>query len=248
MPTVFIVLAVFGLILLFNAINIINEYERAVKFTLGRVDHVAQGPGLILVVPVFQRIVRVSQRTVTMDVPPQDIITKDNVSLRVNAVVYFRVINAVKAVNEVENYLFATSQIAQTTLRAVLGQVALDDLLSERDKLNDKLQDIIDSHTEPWGIKVSTVEIKQVDLPPDMQRAMALQAEAERQKRAKIIHAEGEKIASEKLREAAQELSKDPASIQLRYLQTLLEIGSEKNTTIVFPMPINLFEAFIKKS
>ena len=242
------VLLVIVLILLFNAINIINEYERAVKYTLGRVDNTAQGPGLIIVIPIFQRIVRVDQRVITMDVPPQDIITKDNVSLRVNAVVYFRVINAVKAVNEVGNYTYSTSQMAQTTLRSVLGQVALDDLLSERDKLNAKLQDIIDAHTEPWGIKVSHVEIKQVDLPPDMQRAMALQAEAEREKRAKIIHAEGERTAAENLRMAAQELSKDPAALQLRYLQTLLEIGSEKNTTIVFPIPINIFEAFTKKS
>ena len=248
-PFVFFILILifFGLSILAKAVNIVNEYERVVIFTLGRANHEAKGPGLVLIVPIIQRAVRIDQRVITLDVPPQDIITRDNVSLRVNAVVYFRVINAVKSVCEVSNYMMATSQMAQTTLRSVLGQVSLDDLLAERDKLNGKLQDIIDAHTEPWGIKVSTVEIKQVDLPPDMQRAMAMQAEAEREKRAKIIHAEGEKVASEQLLAAAQILSRDPAAIQLRYLQTLIEIGSEKNTTVVFPIPINFLEAFQPK-
>jgi regulator of protease activity HflC (stomatin/prohibitin superfamily) len=244
---IFMVLAFIGLSLLARAVNIVNEYERVVVFTLGRASREPRGPGLVLILPVVQRAVRIDQRVITLDVPPQDIITRDNVSLRVNAVVYFRVINAVKSVCEVGNYMMATSQMAQTTLRSVLGQVSLDDLLAEREKLNSKLQDIIDQHTEPWGIKVSTVEIKQVDLPPDMQRAMAMQAEAEREKRAKIIHAEGERTASEQLRAAAQVLSQDPTAIQLRYLQTLIEIGSEKNTTVVFPIPINFLDAFQPK-
>jgi regulator of protease activity HflC (stomatin/prohibitin superfamily) len=232
---------------LFNSINILREYERGVIFRLGRLLPQPKGPGLIFVFWPVDKIVKVPLRTVTLDVPPQDIITRDNVSVKVNAVVYFRVINAVKAIVEVENYLYATSQLSQTTLRSVLGEVALDDLLSRRETLNAKLQNILDQHTDPWGIKVALVEVKQVDLPQEMQRAMAKQAEAEREKRAKIIHADGEYQAAEKLAEAAAVISKQPVAIQLRYLQTLTEIGVEKNTTVIFPIPIDIFEAFFKK-
>lgn len=232
---------------LLSVIKILSEYERGVIFRLGRVLPVPKGPGLIFVFWPIDRIVRVDLRTVTMDVPPQDIITKDNVSVKVNAVIYFRVIEAKKAIIEVERYLYATSQLAQTTLRSVLGEVELDDLLSKREQLNLRLQEVIDAHTDPWGIKVMLVEVKQVDLPQEMQRAIAKQAEAEREKRAKIIHAEGELQAAQKLATASQILSKEPVSIQLRYLQTLTEIGVEKNTTIVFPLPISLFEGILKK-
>ena len=233
-----------GLVFLSRWINILNEYERAVIFRLGRlVDHV-KGPGLVLIYWPIDRMVKISMRTVVHDVPSQDVITKDNVSVKVNAVVYFRVVDPSKAVVEVENYLFATSQMAQTTLRSVLGQAELDELLSEREKLNDQLQSIIDAHTDPWGVKVSSVEVKHVDLPQEMQRAMAKQAEAEREKRAKIIHAQGELEASRALAEAAEAISQNPTTLQLRYLQTLTEIAAEQNSTILFPIPIDLLTAF----
>jgi regulator of protease activity HflC (stomatin/prohibitin superfamily) len=235
------------IIWLFNSINVLREYERGVIFRLGRLLPQAKGPGLILVFWPIDRIVRVSLRTVTLDVPPQDIITSDNVSVKVNAVVYFRVIDSIKAIVEVENFLYATSQLAQTTLRSVLGEVVLDDLLSHRETLNLKLQNILDRHADPWGIKVALVEVKQVDLPQEMQRAMAKQAEAEREKRAKIIHAEGEFQAAEKLAQAAAVISREPVALQLRYLQTLTEIGVEKNTTLIFPIPIDFLEAFQKR-
>jgi regulator of protease activity HflC (stomatin/prohibitin superfamily) len=231
---------------LFNSINVLREYERGVIFRLGRLVPEAKGPGLIFVWWPIDKIVRVPLRTVTLEVPPQDIITSDNVSVKVNAVVYFRVMNAIKAVVDVENYLYATSQLAQTTLRSVLGEVALDDLLSKRETLNVKLQSILDQHTDAWGIKVSLVEVKQVDLPQEMQRAMAKQAEAEREKRAKIIHADGEYQAAEKLAQAAAVVSREPVAIQLRYLQTLTEIGVEKNTTVIFPIPVDFLQAFMK--
>lgn len=234
------------ILLIAYAIRILREYERGVIFRLGRLVG-AKGPGLILLIPVIDKMVKVSLRVVTMDVPEQDVITSDNVTVRVNAVVYFRVMDPVKAIVAVEDYLYATSMISQTTLRAVLGQVELDSLLSERDKLNDKLQKIIDEDTEPWGIKVTKVEVKNVDLPQEMQRAIARQAEAERERRAKIIHAEGELQAAERLRQAADEISKQPTAVQLRFLQTLTEIATEKNSTIVFPVPIDLLEPFMKK-
>ncbi|MBI2821472.1 MAG: slipin family protein [Acidobacteria bacterium] len=232
---------------LLSVINILREYERAVVFRLGRILARAKGPGVVLVFWPIDRIVRVSLRTVTLDVPPQEIITRDNVSLKVNAIVYFRVVDANSAIVSVENYLYATSQLAQTTLRSVLGEVELDDLLSKRETLNVKLQTILDQHTDPWGIKVALVEVKQVDLPPDMQRAMAKQAEAEREKRAKIIHAEGEYLAATRLSDAADIIAREPVTLQLRYLQTLTEIGVEKNTTIVFPLPINILEALLPR-
>jgi regulator of protease activity HflC (stomatin/prohibitin superfamily) len=225
---------------LLTSIKILNEYERAVIFRLGKLLASPKGPGVILVFAPIDRMVRVSLRTIVMDVPPQDVITRDNVSVKVNAVVYFRVMDPRRAIVEVESYHYATSQLAQTTLRSVLGQVDLDDLLSERERLNQQLQQILDQHTDPWGIKVSSVEVKHVDLPPDMQRAMAKQAEAEREKRAKIIHAAGELEASEKLASAATVMSAEPMTITLRYLQTLTEIASEKNSTIIFPLPIEL--------
>jgi regulator of protease activity HflC (stomatin/prohibitin superfamily) len=225
---------------LLTSIKILNEYERAVIFRLGKLLANPKGPGVILVFAPIDRMVRVSLRTIVMDVPPQDVITRDNVSVKVNAVVYFRVMDPRRAIVEVESYHYATSQLAQTTLRSVLGQVDLDDLLSERERLNQQLQQILDQHTDPWGIKVSSVEVKHVDLPPDMQRAMAKQAEAEREKRAKIIHAAGELEASEKLASAATVMSAEPMTITLRYLQTLTEIASEKNSTIIFPLPIEL--------
>jgi regulator of protease activity HflC (stomatin/prohibitin superfamily) len=231
---------------LFNSINVLREYERGVIFRLGRLFPEAKGPGLIFVWWPIDKIVKVPLRTVTLDVPPQDIITSDNVSVKVNAVVYFRVMNAIRAIVDVENYLYATSQLAQTTLRSVLGEVALDDLLSKRETLNVKLQSILDQHTDAWGIKVSLVEVKQVDLPQEMQRAMAKQAEAEREKRAKIIHADGEFQAAEKLAQAAAVVAKEPVAIQLRYLQTLTEIGVEKNTTVIFPIPVDIVQAFMK--
>jgi len=225
---------------LLNSIKILNEYERGVIFRLGKLLGSPKGPGVILVFWPIDRMVRVSLRTIVMDVPPQDVITRDNVSVKVNAVVYFRVMDPRRAIVEVESFHYATSQLAQTTLRSVLGQVELDDLLSERERLNQQLQQILDQHTDPWGVKVSSVEVKHVDLPPDMQRAMAKQAEAEREKRAKIIHAAGELEASEKLASAATVMSVEPITITLRYLQTLTEIASEKNSTIIFPLPIEL--------
>jgi regulator of protease activity HflC (stomatin/prohibitin superfamily) len=235
------------LIFLFKWINVLKEYERAVTFWLGRLSQKPKGPGLVLIFWPFETMVRISLRTIVHDVPAQDIITRDNVSVKVNAVVYFRVVDPARAVVQVENYLYATSQLAQTTLRSVLGQAVLDELLSEREKLNVELQKVIDEHTNPWGIKVSLVEVKQVDLPPEMQRAMAKQAEAEREKRAKIIHAEGELQAATALSEAAEVIGRQPATLQLRYLQTLTEIASEKNSTIVFPLPIELMKAFLPK-
>jgi regulator of protease activity HflC (stomatin/prohibitin superfamily) len=234
------------LIWLANSINVLREYERGVIFRVGRLLSDPKGPGLIWVLWPIDRIVRISLRTITMDVPTQDVITSDNVSVKVNAVVYFRVVDPTRAVVEVENYLYATSQLAQTTLRSVLGEVGLDDLLSQREKLNQRLQEILDLHTDPWGIKVSLVEIKGVDLPESMQRAMARQAEAEREKRAKIIHAQGEYEAAQRLSDAATKLQDQPVAVQLRYLQTLTEIGMEKNTTIVFPIPVDFLEYFMK--
>lgn len=246
LTTGFVIGLFFLVIILANAIRILREYERGVIFRLGRLIG-AKGPGLILLIPIVDRMVKVSLRTVVMDVPAQDIITKDNVSLKVNAVVYFRVIMADKAIVEVENFLFATSQLSQTTLRSVLGQAELDVLLAERDKINKELQRIIDHQTEPWGIKVSAVEVKHVDLPVEMQRAMAKQAEAERERRAKIIHAEGEFQASRKLADAAKIISERPEALQLRFLQTLTEIASEKNSTTIFPVPIDLLTPFLKR-
>jgi len=229
---------------LLNAIKILREYERGVIFRLGRVLAKPKGPGLIFVFPPIDRMVRVSLRIVVMDIPPQDVITKDNVSVKVNAVVYFRVMEPQKAVIEVQDYLYATSQLAQTTLRSVLGEVELDELLSEREKLNAQLQEIIDKHTDPWGIKVQLVEMKHVDLPETMVRAIAKQAEAEREKRAKIIHAEGEYQASDKLTKAADIISTNPQALQLRFLGTLTEIATEKNSTIIFPLPLEFMKAF----
>ena len=243
-----LIAVVIGLLFVFKWINILKEYERAVTFWLGRLSRQPKGPGLVLIFWPFETMVRMSLRTIVHDVPTQDIITRDNVSVKVNAVVYFRVVEPDKAVVQVENYLYATSQLAQTTLRSVLGEALLDELLSEREKLNIALQNVIDQHTQPWGIKVSLVEVKQVDLPPEMQRAMARQAEAEREKRAKIIHAEGEFQAAEKLSEAAEIIGRQPATLQLRYLQTLTEIGSEKNTTIVFPIPIEMIRTFLERA
>jgi len=235
----------FLIILVFSWVKILREYERGVVFRLGRVLKTPKGPGLVFVFAPVDKMVRVSTRTVTLDVPPQDVITRDNVSVKVNAVVYFRVFEPIKAIIEVENFLYATSQLAQTTLRSVLGEVELDGLLSEREALNARLQHILDEQTDPWGIKVSIVEVKHVDLPHEMQRAMAKQAEAEREKRAKIIHAQGELDASKALSEAAVQMSMNPITIQLRYLQTLTEIAAEKNSTILFPVPIDIIRVFI---
>jgi regulator of protease activity HflC (stomatin/prohibitin superfamily) len=240
-----------GLVLVFyvlSAIQILAEYERGVIFRLGKLLPQPKGPGVVLVFRPIDRIVRISLRTVVHDVPPQDIITRDNVSVKVNAVVYYRVLDPRRAVVEVENYSYATSQLAQTTLRSVLGQAELDDLLAEREQLNQELQRILDTQTDPWGIKVSAVEVKHVDLPQDMQRAMARQAEAEREKRAKIIHAEGELIASEKLSQAAAVLNREPGAMTLRYLQTLNEIAAEQNSTIVFPLPMDLLPLLRKET
>jgi len=236
-----------ALIFLSKWINVLNEYERAVTFWLGRLSPSPKGPGLTLIFWPFETMVRISLRTVVLDVPPQDVITRDNVSVKVNAVVYFHVMDPSRAVVKVENYLYATSQLSQTTLRSVLGQATLDELLSSRDKLNESLQEILDKHTDPWGIKVTMVELKAVDLPIEMQRAMAKQAEAEREKRAKIIHASGEFEASKQLSEAAAIIGREPATLQLRYLQTLTEIATEKNSTIIFPLPMDLISAFLKK-
>ncbi len=242
----FLVIIFIVLFLFFKWVNILREYERAVTFWLGRLSAQPKGPGLVFIFWPFETMIKVPLQTVVLDVPSQDVITRDNVSVKVNAVVYFRVVDPSRAIVEVQNYLYATSQLAQTTLRSVLGQAELDDLLSERDKLNAQLQEIIDRHTDPWGIKVSMVEVKHVDLPPDMQRAMAKQAEAEREKRAKIIHAAGELEASVKLAEAANIVSSNPVTLQLRYLQTLTEISAEKNSTIIFPLPLDLLRAFTK--
>ncbi len=240
---VVIVVAIF----LLNWVKILNEYERGVVFRLGNLIPRPKGPGLVLVFAPIDRMVKVSLRLVALDVPPQDIITKDNVSVKVNAVVFFRVVEPIKAIVEVENFLYATSQLAQTTLRSILGQAELDDLLAERDRLNMQLQDILDKHTDPWGIKVTSVEVKHVDLPSEMQRAIAKQAEAEREKRAKVIHAEGEFLASEMLSKAAEIVGRHPLGMQLRYLQTLTEVASEKNSTIIFPLPIELIEPLLGK-
>ncbi len=227
-----------------SAIKILREYERGVVFRLGRIIPV-KGPGLVIIIPIIDKLVRVSLRTVTMDVPPQDIITRDNITVKVNAVIYFRVIGPIKAITEVEDFYYATSQIAQTSLRSILGQSQLDDLLAKRDELNAELQKVIDFQTEPWGIKVSTVEVKNVDIPVEMQRAIARQAEAERERRAKVIHAEGEFQASQKLADAAKIIATESGALQLRFLQTLTEIATEKNSTIIFPVPIDLIKPFI---
>ena len=242
-----VVIIFIAIFLFFKWVNILREYERAVTFWLGRLSSRPKGPGLVFIFWPFEVMIKVSLQTVVLDVPPQDIITRDNVSVKVNAIVYFRVVDPQRAIVQVQNYLYATSQLAQTTLRSVLGQAELDDLLSEREKLNVQLQEIIDRHTDPWGIKVSMVEVKNVDLPPDMQRAMARQAEAEREKRAKIIHAAGELEASAKLAEAANIVSSNPVTLQLRYLQTLTEISAEKNSTIIFPVPIDFIKAFVRE-
>lgn len=239
-----IIIAVIVLMFLWSAIKILPEYERGVIFFLGKYQSV-KGPGLVIIIPAIQKMTRVSLRIITLDVPTQEVITKDNVSVSVNAVVYFRVVMPEKAIIQVENFLYATSQLAQTTLRSVCGQAELDELLASREKINQRIQGILDKQTDPWGVKVSVVEVKAIDLPEEMRRAMAKQAEAEREKRAKIIHAEGELNASEKILQAAQTLSKNPVSLQLRYLQTLTEIGAEKNSTTIFPLPIDLIRPFM---
>ncbi|MBI5598396.1 MAG: slipin family protein [Deltaproteobacteria bacterium] len=241
--TVFLVAII--ILFLWSAIKILPEYERGVVFFLGRFQSV-KGPGLVLLIPGVQKMMKISLRTVTLDVPPQDVITRDNVSIKVNAVVYFRVMAPDRAVIAVENYLYATSQLAQTTLRSVCGQGELDELLAERERINMRLQEILDRQTDPWGVKVSLVELKGIDLPDEMKRAMAKQAEAEREKRAKIIHAEGEAVAAQKILDAADVLGRNPASLQLRYLQTLTEIAAEKNSTIMFPLPMDLITPFLK--
>jgi len=240
-------IAVIIIVVLFlsTAIRVLNEYERGVIFRLGRVIK-AKGPGLIILFPVIDKMVKVSMRLVAMDVDPQDVITKDNVSVKVNAVIYFRVIDSIKAIVEVENYNYAMSQLAQTTLRSVCGQADLDELLSARDKINTELQEILDTHTDPWGIKVATVELKHIDLPQEMQRSMAKQAEAERERRAKVINADGEFQAATKLAQASEIISEHPMALQLRYLQTMREMSAEQNTTTIFPFPIELFKPFIK--
>ena len=243
-PLVFIVFLLIAFVS--SAVRILPEYERGVLFRLGRLAGV-RGPGLFFIIPGIDRLVRVSLRTVAFEVPAQDVITRDNVTVKVSAVIYFRVMSADKAIIEVEDYLYATSQLSQTTLRSVLGQVELDDLLTNRDKINKQLQEILDNHTGPWGVKVSNVEVKNIDLPQEMQRAIAKQAEAERERRAKVIHAEGELQASEKLAQAAQVLAVEPAALQLRFLQTLTEISAEKNSTTIFPVPIDLISRFMEK-
>ncbi len=245
--TFFIALGVIVLFILLNAIRILKEYERGVIFRLGRLVG-QKGPGLILLIPLVDRMVRMGLRTIVLDVAPQDVITRDNVSVKVNAVVYFRVMDASKAVVEVEDYMFATSQLSQTTLRSVLGQVEMDELLAEREKINARLQAILDEHTDPWGIKVSNVEIKHVDLPQEMQRAMARQAEAERERRGKVISAEGEYQAARRLTDAAEIISAHPSALQLRFLQTLAEVATENNSTIVFPIPVDLLTPFMQKA
>jgi regulator of protease activity HflC (stomatin/prohibitin superfamily) len=246
MPYSIIFLVVVVVLFLASAIRILNEYERGVIFRLGRVMSKAKGPGLIILIPVVDKLVKISLRLVAMDVPPQDVITRDNVSVKVNAVIYFRVMESIKAVIEVENYLYATSQLAQTTLRSVCGQAELDELLSDREKINTQLQEILDKHTDPWGVKVTTVEVKHIDLPQDMQRAMARQAEAERERRAKVINAEGEHQAAARLAEAAAIIAEHPMALQLRYLQTLREVSAENNSTTLFPIPIDLFKPFVQ--
>jgi regulator of protease activity HflC (stomatin/prohibitin superfamily) len=246
LPSGFLFLIIFLFILAASAIKVLREYERGVIFRLGRLIG-AKGPGIFFIIPGVDKMLRISLRLVTLDIPPQDVITRDNVSIKVNAVVYFRVVDPNKAVVEVENYLYATSQLAQTTLRSVVGQVELDELLAQREKINMQLQDILDNHTEPWGIKVSLVETKQVDLPEEMRRAIARQAEAERERRAKVIHADGEYQAAEKLAQAAHVISTNPAAIQLRFLQTLTEVATEKNSTTIFPVPIDLLKPFLEK-
>jgi regulator of protease activity HflC (stomatin/prohibitin superfamily) len=248
-PTITIAIILFVLIILSSAIRILREYERGVVFRLGRLigNGGIKGPGLILLIPVIDKMVKVSLRTIVLDVPPQDVITQDNVSIKVNAVVYFRVIEPQKAIVQVENFLAATSQISQTTLRSVLGQSELDDILSQRDKINHKLQQIIDTNTEPWGVKVTNVEVKQIDLPQEMQRAMAKQAEAERERRSKVIAAEGEFQASQRLADAAKILGEHSSALTLRYLQTLREIAGDKNSTTIFPVPIDLLKPFLTK-
>ncbi|MCX7634883.1 MAG: slipin family protein [Syntrophales bacterium] len=240
------ILVFLAIMFLASAIRILNEYERAVVFRLGRIID-TKGPGLIILIPVVDKMVKVDMRTITMDVPPQDVITRDNVSIKVNAVVYFRVMDANSAVTEVENFLYATSQLAQTTLRSVCGQVELDEILSEREKINLHIQEILDRSTDPWGIKVTLVEVKHIDLPEEMKRAMAKQAEAERERRAKVINAEGEFQAAEKLLEAATVIAREPIALQLRYLQTLNQIASENNSTTVFPIPIDLVRPFMRQ-
>jgi regulator of protease activity HflC (stomatin/prohibitin superfamily) len=242
--SLFFFVVLVGLVLLANSIRIVREYERLVVFRLGRLVG-ERGPGLVLLIPIIDRAVKVGLRTVTMDVPPQDIITKDNVTVKVNAVIYFRVVSSQEAVVQVENYLYATSQIAQTTLRSILGQAELDELLSDREKQNQALQQVIDRQTEPWGVKVSAVEVKNVDLPQEMQRAIAKQAEAERERRAKVINAEGEYQAAHRLTEAAAVIGREPAALQLRYLQTLAEIATENSSTIIFPVPVDFLKAFM---
>ncbi len=241
MPVAILILV---LVFLSSAIKILKEYERGVVFRLGRVIG-EKGPGIIIIIPFIDKLIRVDLRLVTMDVPSQDVITKDNVSVKVNAVVYFRVMDSIKAVVTVENYLYATSQLAQTTLRSVCGQAELDELLSEREKINTEIQEILDKHTDPWGVKVTMVEVKHIDLPQEMQRAMAKQAEAERERRGKVISAEGEFQASQKLFEASRVISQNPVAIQLRFLQTVTEVASEKNMTVILPVPIELFKAFM---
>ena len=240
-----VTVVILGILLFSSAVKVLREYERAVVFRLGRAIG-TKGPGLIFLIPIVDKMVRIPLRTVAMDVPPQDVITRDNVTVKVNAVIYFRVLDANRAVLEVENYLYATSQIAQTTLRSILGESDLDQLLSNRDEINLKLQQVIDRHTEPWGIKVSTVEVKNVDLPQEMQRAIARQAEAERERRAKVINAEGELQASQKLLEAAIVIAREPIALQLRYLQTLSEIATENNSTTIFPVPIDILRPFLE--
>jgi len=242
-PITFLIIVVAAII---SGIKILKEYERGVVFRLGRMVG-ARGPGLIYVIPGIEKMVRMDMRTVTMDIPPQDVITRDNVSVKVNAVLYFRVLEPNRAVREVENYLFATSQLAQVTLRSVCGQAELDELLAERDKINSRIQDILDKQTDPWGIKVVLVELKHIDLPQEMQRAMAKQAEAERERRAKVIHADGEFQASQKLADAAEVIGKQPMALQLRFLQSLVEVASEKNSTTIFPVPIDLLTPFLKR-
>jgi regulator of protease activity HflC (stomatin/prohibitin superfamily) len=241
-----ITLLIIALAAIISGIKILREYERAVVFRLGRMVG-ARGPGLVYVIPGIEKMVKMDMRTVTMDIPPQDVITRDNVSVKVNAVLYFRVLEPNKAVVEVENYLFATSQLAQVTLRSVCGQAELDELLSERERINSRIQEILDQQTDPWGIKVVLVELKHIDLPQEMQRAMAKQAEAERERRAKVIHADGEFQASQKLADAAEVIGKQPMALQLRFLQSLVEVASEKNSTTIFPVPIDLLTPFLKK-
>jgi regulator of protease activity HflC (stomatin/prohibitin superfamily) len=247
MPVYIPALILFIIILLASAVKVAREYERGVVFRLGRLTLPPKGPGIFFIIPGVDRMMRISLRTVVLDVPPQDVITRDNVSIKVSAVVYFRVINPADAVVQVENFLYATSQLAQTTLRSVVGQAELDEVLAEREKINHELQTILDRHTDPWGIKVSMVEIKHVDLPQEMQRAMAMQAEAERERRSKVIRALGEFQAAEKISEAAKVMSQNPMSLQLRYLQTLAEIATENNSTTVFPVPIDLFKPFLER-